>query len=88
MLDYITQVRSLSRSRLRRRSRRVELIAYRYDGFGEPMDTIKDKQHLDELATAAKPLGKCGGGRRERPVVVLGPSFAVTEQPILLTLPT
>ena len=27
-----------------------ELIAYRYDGFWEPMDTIKDKQRLDALA--------------------------------------
>ena len=27
-----------------------ELLAYRYDGFWEPMDTIKDKQRLDALA--------------------------------------
>ena len=26
-----------------------ELIAYPYDGFWEPMDTIKDKQKLDAL---------------------------------------
>jgi len=28
---------------------RGELMAYRYEGFWEPMDTIKDKQKLDEL---------------------------------------
>lgn len=27
-----------------------ELLAYRYDGFWEPMDTLKDKQRLDVLA--------------------------------------
>jgi len=31
-----------------------ELIAYRYDGFWEPMDTIKDKQRLDTLAESGK----------------------------------
>jgi glucose-1-phosphate cytidylyltransferase len=28
---------------------RRELLAYRYEGFWEPMDTIKDKQRLDSL---------------------------------------
>jgi glucose-1-phosphate cytidylyltransferase len=28
---------------------RSELLAYRYEGFWEPMDTIKDKQRLDKL---------------------------------------
>ncbi len=28
---------------------RRELLAYPYDGFWEPMDTIKDKQKLDAL---------------------------------------
>ncbi len=31
-----------------------ELIAYRYEGFWEPMDTIKDKQRLDALAESGK----------------------------------
>lgn len=33
----------------RRLIEREELIAYRYEGFWEPMDTIKDKQRLDAL---------------------------------------
>jgi glucose-1-phosphate cytidylyltransferase len=28
---------------------RGELLTYRYEGFWEPMDTMKDKQHLDSL---------------------------------------
>jgi glucose-1-phosphate cytidylyltransferase len=27
-----------------------QLLAYRYEGFWGPMDTIKDKQRLDALA--------------------------------------
>jgi glucose-1-phosphate cytidylyltransferase len=33
---------------------RDELIAYRYEGFWEPMDTIKDKQRLDSLAESGR----------------------------------
>ncbi len=32
-----------------------ELLAYRYEGFWEPMDTIKDKQRLDALAEGGNP---------------------------------
>ncbi len=31
-----------------------ELLAYPYDGFWEPMDTIKDKQRLDALAESGR----------------------------------
>jgi glucose-1-phosphate cytidylyltransferase len=31
-----------------------ELLAYRYDGFWGPMDTIKDKQRLDMLADSGR----------------------------------
>jgi glucose-1-phosphate cytidylyltransferase len=33
---------------------RGELIAFQYEGFWEPMDTIKDKQRLDALADSGK----------------------------------
>ena len=39
----------------RRLIEREALIAYRYEGFWEPMDTIKDKQRLDALAEAGTP---------------------------------
>jgi glucose-1-phosphate cytidylyltransferase len=34
---------------------RGELLAYPYDGFWEPMDTIKDKQKLDALLEGGEP---------------------------------
>lgn len=34
---------------------RGELLAYRYEGFWEPMDTIKDKQKLDGLDESGSP---------------------------------
>ncbi len=34
---------------------RRELLAYPYDGFWEPMDTIKDKQRLDALLESGRP---------------------------------
>jgi glucose-1-phosphate cytidylyltransferase len=38
-----------------------ELLAYRYEGFWEPMDTIKDKQRLDALAESSNaPWRKAG----------------------------
>ena len=42
---------------------RGELIAYRYEGFWEPMDTIKDKQRLDALAESGKAPWRCGTRR-------------------------
>ena len=33
---------------------RRELLAYQYDGFWEPMDTIKDKQQLDALFASGR----------------------------------
>ena len=32
-------------------SRRKELIAYKYDGFWQCMDTLRDKIYLEELLT-------------------------------------
>ena len=40
---------------------RGELIAYRYEGFWEPMDTIKDKQRLDALAEGGNPPWRRAG---------------------------
>ncbi len=30
-------------------ARRGELMSYRHDGFWQPMDTLRDKVHLDDL---------------------------------------
>ena len=49
VLDEINPGEELVIEPFRRLIEREELIAYRYEGFWEPMDTIKDKQRLDAL---------------------------------------
>ena len=49
VLDYINPGEELVEEPFQRLIERGELIAYRYEGFWEPMDTIKDKQKLDAL---------------------------------------
>jgi len=50
VLDYINPGEELVVEPFARLIEESELIAYRYDGFWGPMDTIKDKQRLDALA--------------------------------------
>ena len=50
VLDYIQPGEELVLEPFRRLIEKGELIGYRYEGFWEPMDTIKDKQRLDQLA--------------------------------------
>jgi glucose-1-phosphate cytidylyltransferase len=49
VLDYINPGEELVEEPFQRLIKDGELIAYRYEGFWEPMDTIKDKQKLDAL---------------------------------------
>jgi glucose-1-phosphate cytidylyltransferase len=35
-----------------------ELVAFRHDGFWQPMDTLRDKQHLEELWSSGRPPWK------------------------------
>jgi len=49
VLDYINPGEELVEEPFERMIGDGELIAYRYDGFWEPMDTMKDKQRLDAL---------------------------------------
>jgi len=50
ILDHIRQGEELVEEPFKRLIERGELIAYPYEGFWGPMDTIKDKQRLDALA--------------------------------------
>ena len=50
VLDYVNPGEELVDEPFARLIEAGELVAYRYDGFWEPMDTIKDKQRLDALA--------------------------------------
>ena len=54
LLDDINPGEELVIEPFRRLIEREELIAYRYEGFWEPMDTIKDKQRLDEHAASGR----------------------------------
>lgn len=49
ILDVIHPNEDLVNEPFGRLIERSELLAYRYEGFWEPMDTIKDKQRLDRL---------------------------------------
>jgi glucose-1-phosphate cytidylyltransferase len=61
ILNYINPGEELVEEPFHRLIRENELIAYRYDGFWEPMDTIKDKQRLDALANSGKAPWNAGG---------------------------
>jgi glucose-1-phosphate cytidylyltransferase len=50
VLDYVNPGEELVDEPFRRLIDKGELLVYRYEGFWEPMDTIKDKQRLDALA--------------------------------------
>jgi glucose-1-phosphate cytidylyltransferase len=52
---YIQPGEELVRQPFQRLIARKALLAYRYNGFWECMDTFKDKQHLDELNQGAAP---------------------------------
>jgi glucose-1-phosphate cytidylyltransferase len=55
IFEYINPGEELVEEPFKRLVEREEIVAYRYDGFWEPMDTIKDKQRLDSLADSGKP---------------------------------
>jgi glucose-1-phosphate cytidylyltransferase len=54
ILDEIAVGEELVVEPFRRLIERGELVAYPYEGFWEPMDTIKDKQRLDEYAESGR----------------------------------
>lgn len=54
IFDYIRPGEELVEEGFQRLIEAGELIAYRYEGFWEPMDTIKDKQRLDALADSGQ----------------------------------
>ena len=54
ILDYIKPGEELVDEPFRRLIEAGKLIAYRYEGFWEPMDTMKDKQRLDSLAESGR----------------------------------
>jgi glucose-1-phosphate cytidylyltransferase len=54
IIDAIEPDEELVEEPFERLIARGDLLAYSYDGFWEPMDTIKDKQRLDALAETGR----------------------------------
>ena len=54
ILTYINEKDDLVDEVFRRLIEKNELVAYKYDGFWGNMDTYKDKQKLDELASSER----------------------------------
>jgi glucose-1-phosphate cytidylyltransferase len=54
LLDHVNPGEELVVEPFQRLIEQGELLAYRYEGFWEPMDTIKDKQRLDALAESGR----------------------------------
>jgi glucose-1-phosphate cytidylyltransferase len=58
VLDYVNPEEELVVEPFQRLIEQGQLLAYRYEGFWEPMDTIKDKQRLDALAESGHAPGR------------------------------
>ena len=67
VLNYINPGEELVEEPFRRLIEREELLAYRYDGFWEPMDTMKDKQLLDQLEESGQAPWRNSGFLVDRP---------------------
>ena len=55
VLDYIDgDATVLEKEPLEELARDGELVAYKHHGFWQPMDTLRDKNHLEELWDSGK----------------------------------
>ena len=52
IFDYIGEKEELVIEPFQRLVKEKQLIGYTYDGFWESMDTFKDRQHLERLASS------------------------------------
>jgi glucose-1-phosphate cytidylyltransferase len=55
IFEYIEDGEELVEEPFQRLIDREELIAYPYEGFWAPMDTLKDKHNLETLAASGRP---------------------------------
>jgi len=55
ILDYLLPGEDLAGDAFKRLIAEDELVAYRYEGFWAPMDTLKDKQTLESLIESGDP---------------------------------
>ena len=55
VIDYIAEDATIwEQEPLRNLAMDGELMAYEHHGFWQPMDTLRDKQHLEELWSSGK----------------------------------
>jgi glucose-1-phosphate cytidylyltransferase len=65
IFDYIREGEELVEEPFARLMRESQLLAYRFEGFWAPMDTLKDKHNLEALAeTGAPPWAVWSGDER------------------------
>jgi glucose-1-phosphate cytidylyltransferase len=62
IFEYLHPGEELVREPFQRLIEKQALLAYKYTGFWQCMDTFKDKQRLDELNTGAAPWKIWGPG--------------------------
>ncbi len=55
IFDYIKPGEELVEAPFQRLVEEGKLLTYRYEGFWEPMDTLKEMQHLEVLYQAGRP---------------------------------
>ena len=55
IFDYLGEGEELVEEPFQRLIEREELVAYPYEGFWAPMDTLKDKHNLEALAASGQP---------------------------------
>jgi len=74
IFDYIHEGEELVEEPFMRLVRDGQLLAYRYEGFWAPMDTLKDKHNLEALAeTGAPPWAVWSAGEEHRGAESLRP---------------
>jgi glucose-1-phosphate cytidylyltransferase len=55
VLDYISgDATILEKEPMERLARDSQLVAYKHHGFWQPMDTLRDKNHLEDLWGSGK----------------------------------
>ena len=62
VFDYLDDDKTiLEKEPLERLAKEGELLAYKHTGFWQPMDTLRDKNQLDELWKSGKAPWKVWG---------------------------
>jgi glucose-1-phosphate cytidylyltransferase len=60
IIDYIEGDETVwERTPMEQLAREGQISAYQHEGFWQPMDTLRDKTHLEELWSTGKALWKC-----------------------------